>query len=224
MSFQLKQIYESKGFNYMDFLLSIVIPTKNRQYYARQCVKQIYDVTDNSVQIVVHDNSDNNSLCRMLAEENYSRRVKYTYIPGVIRAVDNYAGGIADSDGDYICCIGDDDGVLRGITEIVKWAKENDIVAIKPGVQASYFWPGTMPSFIEGCLNLERTDSTHFFVSPKKELVTFLQSACNDLPNALLVKAYHGIVRKDMFEIFTAKRESMSADFRQTYTSVWPYH
>lgn len=183
----------------MQYLLSIVIPSRNRQKYAVQSVRQIYDVTDDSVQIVVQDNSDDNSLAAMLEKENFSERVKYTFIPTRIPGVDNYAGGIAASDGEYVCCIGDDDGVLRGILDVVKWAKENGVALIKPGVQASYFWPGTMPSFLEGCLNLEYTDASHFYVNPQKELEAFLKTGCIDFPNAKLVKAYHGIVRKDMF-------------------------
>ena len=189
----------------MKYLLSVVIPTRNRQKYALQSVQQIYTVTDESVQLVVQDNSDDDSLAALLEKENFSDRVKYTFIPTRIPGVDNYAGGIAASDGEYVCCIGDDDGVLRGITEVAQWAKENNIAAIKPGVQASYFWPGTMPSFPEGCLNLEYADHTYFWVNPQKELVSFLKTGCLDLPTALLVKAYHGLVRKDMFDKINEK-------------------
>lgn len=184
----------------MEYLLSVVIPSRNRQIYALQSVQQIYAVTDESVQIVVQDNSDDDSLAAMLEKENFGPRVKYTFIATRIPGVDNYAGGIAASDGEYVCCIGDDDGVLRGIVDVVKWAKENHIAAVKPGVQASYFWPGTMPSFPEGCLNLEYTDASYYYANPQQELERFLKSGALDFPNAKLVKAYHGIVRKDMFQ------------------------
>lgn len=184
----------------MEYLLSVVIPTRNRQIYALQSVQQIYAVTEESVQIVLQDNSDDDSLAAMLEKENFGPRVKYTYIATRIPGVDNYAGGIAASDGEYVCCIGDDDGVLRGIVDVVKWAKENGVAAIKPGVQASYFWPGTMPSFPEGCLNLEYTDANHCYVNPQKELIALLEMGCCVFPDAKLVKAYHGIVRKDMFD------------------------
>ncbi len=182
------------------YLLSIVIPTRNRQYYALQSVKQIYNVTDDRVQIVIRDNSDDDSLKAMLDNEHFNSRVKYDYIEKRIPGVDNYAGGIAASDGEYICCIGDDDGVLRCIVDLVEWAKKNQIPVIKPGVQASYIWPGTSTEFPTGCLTLQSCDSSSFTVNPQQELIGFLESGCLDLPNALLVKAYHGIVRKDMFD------------------------
>lgn len=48
--------------NKMKYLLSIVIPTRNRKYYAINTIKQILNVTDENVQIIVSDNSDNGSL------------------------------------------------------------------------------------------------------------------------------------------------------------------
>ena len=60
----------------MQYLLSIVIPTRNRQKYALQSVQQIYDVTDDAVQIVVQDNSDDNSLSAMLEKQAFGPRVK----------------------------------------------------------------------------------------------------------------------------------------------------
>ena len=37
-------------------------------------------------------------------------------------------------------------------------------------------------------------------VDPKKELVNFMRSGIIDFPNAKLVKAYHGIVKRGLFE------------------------
>lgn len=184
----------------MRYLLSIVIPTRNRQKYAVQSVKQIYNVTDDRVQVIVQDNSDDNSLEALLSKESFDDRVKYTYIAKRIPGVDNYAGGIAASEGEYVCCIGDDDGVLRQIVKVTEWAKAHNVPVIKPGVQASYIWPATSKEFPDGCLNLEYTDSSYFNVNPQEELIPFLRSGCTDLPNALLVKAYHGIVKRELFE------------------------
>ena len=118
-------------------LLSIVVPTRNRQFYAVQTIKQILKVTDKCVQIVVSDNSDDDRL-RMLVKNLDDQRVKYEYIAERIPGVDNYANGISMSDGEYVCCIGDDDGVLREIVDLAQWASENNVKAIKPGVQAAY--------------------------------------------------------------------------------------
>lgn len=184
----------------MKYLLSIVIPTRNRQEYALASIIQITGVMDARVQVVVTDNSDEPTLREMIVAHQWGARVKYSYVKERIPGVDNYARGIEQSDGEYVCCIGDDDGVLRQIVDIVAWASKNGIAAIKPGVQASYIWPGATAAFPTGCLNLEHVDATCFYVNPEKELDGFLKTGCIDFPSALLVKAYHGIVRKDIFE------------------------
>ncbi len=183
----------------MDYLLSVVIPTRNRQEYAIKSVKQCLSVTDSRVQIIVSDNSDDNSLQPEIEALNESR-VKYQFIDKRIPGVDNYANGIAMCEGEYICCIGDDDGIITSITDITEWAKENNIPAIKPGVHAGYIWPNVVEYYKNGCLSLNEVSATYYHVDVKKELVKFLHTGCDDLPNAQLPKAYHGIIRKDLFD------------------------
>ena len=64
----------------MKYLLSVVIPTRNRQKYAIDSILQIQRVTDERVQIVVQDNSDDCSLEDMILSKRVGDRVKYTYI------------------------------------------------------------------------------------------------------------------------------------------------
>lgn len=181
------------------YLLSIVIPTRNRQQYAIESVKQILNVTDSRVQIVVTDNSDENRLEEEIQLMRTSR-IKYVFIDHRIPGVDNYAKGIELCDGKYVCCIGDDDGVLGSIVDIVEWMERNDISALKPGVQAAYIWPGATREYPNGCIGLGDISCNAFVVDPREELTKFLKSGCIDFPNAKLVKAYHGIVRRDQFD------------------------
>lgn len=183
----------------MSYLLSIVIPTRNRQMYAIASVKQCLEVTDERTQIVVSDNSDNDSL-QGLINELRSSRVKYKYTKTRIPGVDNYANGIEMSDGEYLCCIGDDDGVLPFITDITEWASSAGEPIVKPGVHASYIWPNVVEYYKTGCLGLDNVSSRYWYEDVQQELVNFLHTGCDDLPKAHLPKAYHGLVRKDMFE------------------------
>lgn len=183
----------------MEYLLSIVIPTRNRQYYALESVKQILSVTDDRVQIIVSDNSDDNSLEAVIAELQ-SSRIKYQFISTRIPGVDNYGNGIAMSDGRYVCCIGDDDGVLRYAVDVAEWADKNGIKAIKPGTQCTYLWPNAVEIYKTGNLSVDAVNLNYWYEDVGKNLRTFLRSGCLDLMGALLPKAYHGIVRRDMFE------------------------
>lgn len=181
------------------YLLSIVIPTRNRSIYCLEAVRQILNVTDERVQIVVTDNSDKNTLQKQF-NELCSDRVKYKFISTRISGVDNYAYGIELSEGEYVCCIGDDDGILRNILPITLWMKDNQVDAVKPGVQATYFWPKATKEYDSGCVGLTEISEEVAIVDPKKELVNFMRSGIIDFPNAKLVKAYHGIVKRELFE------------------------
>ena len=45
-----------------NFLLSVVIPTKNRENYASATVEQILNINDDRIQVVIQDNSDTRKL------------------------------------------------------------------------------------------------------------------------------------------------------------------
>ena len=180
------------------YLLSIVVPTRNRQTYCFESVKQILAVTDESVQIIITDNSDENTLQAEIESLGESR-IKYEFISTRIPGVDNYAHGIEMSDGEYVCCIGDDDGILRNIISITSWMKDNNIDAVKPGVQATYFWPNSAKEYETGCVGLKSVTDNAIVVNPQEELIEFMHSGIIDFPEAKLVKAYHGIVKKELF-------------------------
>lgn len=184
----------------MKYLLSIIIPTRNRQKYALAAIQQIYKNTDDRVQIVVQDNSDDDSLKDMIQKNNVSNRVYYNFVDYRIPGVENYGRGIQAARGDYVCCIGDDDGVMRYISEVVEWAKEHDVDAIKPGTQAIYFWPGVTNVREPGILHLYNSTSAVHESCPKKNIVSLVKNGGQNYLSMDLVKAYHGIVKRELFD------------------------
>ena len=63
----------------MKYLLSVIIPTKNRAFYCIRAVDQILSLKDNRIQIVIRDNSDTNELEKIIREKS-SKTIKYDYI------------------------------------------------------------------------------------------------------------------------------------------------
>ena len=189
------------------YLLSVVVPTRNRQYYAKKTVEQILSIADEAgtVQIVVTDNSDDDGLSRLLGELLEHPDVTYEFTPHRIPGVDNYAKGIGLSRGQYVCCIGDDDAVLPDIVPVAEWASAHKIPAVKFGAQAIYIWPNAIKGRESGQLSLDRFSSRAYEVDVRKELVDFLRTGCSDLPSADIPKAYHGLVRRDMYELIKEK-------------------
>ncbi|MBC8643932.1 glycosyltransferase family 2 protein [Flavobacterium lindanitolerans] len=129
------------------YILSVIIPTRNRETYAYMSVMHILQTTDDDVQVVIQDNSDTNSLINKFENNEFRNRIKYNYSEGVLSFVDNFSKGVEGADGEYICMIGDDDGINPEIVEVVRWAKENGIEAITPEIRLNYIWPNTGISY-----------------------------------------------------------------------------
>ena len=189
-----------------EYLLSIIIPTKNRQYYCLNSVNQILDCYGDEVEIVVQDNSDDPSLesqIKKLKRDN----VIYHYQGGVLSFVDNFDMAIQLASGRYLMLIGDDDGITSLALRVTKWAEQNGISSIKPSLSFVYFWPGSQV-FKEddnGVLNIYTYDGEVHECNPKKGVTDLLKKSCQNYLDSDLIKLYHGIVRRDLLDAIKEK-------------------
>ena len=94
-----------------EILLSILIPTRNREKYAIQVIKHILEFNNNNFQLVIQDNSDSKNLEILLDEYKYDSRLNYFYCGNILSFVDNFNLGISNCKGQYLTIIGDDDGI-----------------------------------------------------------------------------------------------------------------
>lgn len=123
-------------------LLSIVIPTKNRYEY-------LFPVLDASIQyiagsdyeIVVQDNTHDNSPAIEYFLRQTDPRIKYFHSPEPVDIVTNTNRAIMNSTGKYLVFIGDDDFVSPYILDIVGLIDSLSIqnLTYSPG---NYYWPG----------------------------------------------------------------------------------
>ena len=128
------------------------------------------------------------------------KRLKYNYTEETLSFVDNFGLAVSNADGEYICIIGDDDVVSPEIIELTRWASNNKIKAIKPEVQAVYFWPDAIR-----ISELEKDNSGYMTVSKITEEVTIvdtsleikklLNNGCQRYLTLNLVKLYHGLIK-----------------------------
>lgn len=185
----------------MRYILSIIIPTKNRQYYALNSVKQILAVCGSDVEIIIQDNSDEATLKDQLSElpcEN----IVYNYKAGVLSFVDNFDLAIGLSSGKYVMIIGDDDGVTSLALKIAKWADHNNICAVRPALSFVYFWPDSKVFDHEdnGILHIYNYSGKITKYDPKNGMKSLLRQSCQNYLDSKLLKLYHGIVRRDLLE------------------------
>lgn len=122
-------------------LLSIVIPTKNRYETLIPVVKAILNhINSNDFEIVVQDNSDDNSAIQPFLTTNMDERLKYYYQKEWLSQSGNCDLSIERVRGEYVVLIGDDDFVSPYICDIVALLKKQNIECLiyKPGL---YYWP-----------------------------------------------------------------------------------
>ncbi|WP_064093137.1 glycosyltransferase family A protein [Rossellomorea aquimaris] len=186
-----------------NFLLSVVIPTKNREKYASATVEQILNINDDRIQVVIQDNSEKRELSKLLIKHDNNKRLKYNYTEGTISFVDNFNLAVSQADGEYVCIIGDDDGILPQIIDVVLWAKKNNVDAIKPGLNAVYFWPNSEAlrgKKDDGYLSINQITTKAKICDPYYEVVKLLKQGGQDYLSLDMVKLYHGIVRRECLQ------------------------
>lgn len=124
-----------------ELLLSIAIPTKNRQYYLLNLLQCLALSERQDFEVVVRDNSDEDSL-RAQVEALDDPRIHYEYVPGWISVVDNCEAALSGCRGDYICMLGDDDGLmLEESLSVLEQARKDGIDAVMSD-KLLYTWPG----------------------------------------------------------------------------------
>lgn len=186
-----------------NILLSIVIPTKNRQKYCAEALKHLISLNLRNVEIVVQDNSDKPILEEQLKERCFLKHVRYHYNPAVLSFVDNFSEAISLCHGEYICMIGDDDSVLPNIIGITEYARDNDVDAIIPQLQV-YHWPSEQPLNPRGrngfLATLPYRNSQYKALDIRKTLIHLIENFFQDYQRLNVPRIYHGIVKKECIE------------------------
>lgn len=209
-----------------NYLLSVIIPTRNRQVYAIRAVKQILGVTDERTQIVVQDNSDDQSLSEMI-EALDEQRIVYNYSNEVLATVDNFEAGVLLATGEYVTFIGDDDGILPSITSVVLYAKHNGYDCVTAKVLATYYWPHSGAknygcSEKTGYLRLNKYSHKIVSVDPICRLKKVLRNGCQFYHALGVPKPYHGLIRRDLILRIQAERgrlfKGLSPDIYSSFT------
>ncbi|MCT7317136.1 glycosyltransferase [Ralstonia sp. CHL-2022] len=180
-------------------LLSIVIPSSNRQHYLASVIETLLRVTQ--AEVIVRDNSDQPLSEAALAPLQMNSRLTYAHDATKISVVDNFERALAMASGEYLMFIGDDDCVGPCVEEIAAWAKVNDIDAIVSYTDrfiANYFWPGVRSKyFADGYAG-------KLFISPSSgrvenlDAMSTIVSAANRPGGGLrnMPRAYHGLISR----------------------------
>jgi glycosyltransferase involved in cell wall biosynthesis len=192
-------------------LLSIVIATKNRVPYCINAIETILALDQNNFELVVQDNTDNLELKEYIESHISDMRLVYNYTPPPFSSIANFNAALELATGEYVCMIGDDDGINPEIFEATLWAKNNNVDSLVGGIPAQYLWSGTGVSdtlftkISGGSLSIASFTGKAFIPKIEESLLDLMKNGCTNYLDFSLPKFYHGIVRRECMEMIKNK-------------------
>lgn len=190
-----------------EIYLSIVIPTKNRYKYLLPLIVKLLEFKSNSFEIVVNDNSFNNKeIIKFVEDHKLENRFKYFHNPKELNIIENCDEAILNSNGKYICLLGDDDGIIEEIIPFAKWMYENKIDSASFN-NIIYHWPDLLSKYsinsFSGYLLYYKYTKKISYINQYNELIKILQYSAQSIFKG--VKLYHGLVSKNALNILYNK-------------------
>ncbi len=186
-------------------LLTIVIATKNREYYCIEAIKSILSLKSNKIELAVSDNSDSD-LIKIFVESLIDIRLKYVYNNSLTSSIGNFNRALALATGEYVCVIGDDDGINPEIIDITNFALCNNLDAISGSMCANYRWEGTdapntlFTKMTGSTLTIVPFNGKAEFIDINSALYEFMNNGCTNYADYKLPRLYHGIVKRKILE------------------------
>lgn len=183
-------------------LLSVVIPTRNREHYARAAIESVLAIGDERLELVVQDNSDSTELDSWVRDRISDPRLRYGRTAEPLSFVGNFDRAATLSTGEYVCFIGDDDGVNPEILEAAEWARMCGLDALSTRPSVHYLWPGAaLPATLftastDGVLTIARFASQIRYVDPEVEMSALMRNGGLYYLETDLPKLYHGLVHR----------------------------
>ena len=195
----------------IDYILSVIIPTRNRQIYCKAAVCQILEHKWEGVEICIQDNSEDDSLQAWVASLHTSN-VVYNYHPGILSFVDNFSEAVSLAHGKYLCMIGDDDGVLPSLVRLVEEMELKNADAAIPALSFIYFWPSNqhivgnseIGVLVSHLYSEQPESSTKIINGGEDGLKKLLQNGIQNYYSYDIPRLYHGIVRREVFDTIKA--------------------
>lgn len=180
----------------MNKLLSIIIPTRNRQVYCVESIKSIITDIDDRCEIVIQDNSSDSSLKDMISELN-ANNIVYNYNSDPLSFIDNFEEALNLSTGEYFIILGDDDSTTKDIVPIVEWMKKNGIESLSSSFVVDYIWKNDkIEKYKNGYLTIPKYTGEIKDVNVQEGLQGLLKNGFLAYQLFDLPRTYHGIVKR----------------------------
>ena len=186
----------------MSYLLSVCIPTRNRQRYCAEVLSILSRFKNANLEVCVMDNSDTDELASIVSNLR-DQRVRYCYDASVKSSSRNMSDCLAMAEGDFVCMIGDDDLILPQIFDLCDFMWETDSLAGVGSHIPEYIW-----------FDSENRRSCELKIVPPRKcpkdfeifatgisvVETLLRQGVVGYQEFRLPRVYHGVVRRSLIE------------------------
>lgn len=179
-------------------IVSVVVPTKNRYKYLIKLIELIESFNDPMIELVIQDNSDENTEVISYLGTKRLVSTKYYYTCEPLSMSQNADRAIKNSHGKYICFIGDDDAVCRNIVQCARWMEKNSIDSLR-SLNLQFSWNEQVDGTCKGSLLYDDDISFRYrILDAQEELIKVLKKG---VPSFLgIPKLYHGIVSREIID------------------------
>lgn len=164
------------------------------------CIRSLRRLPSDEVEIVISDNSDDNSIMQSMlqCEFNDMPNINYSHTTDYYSSTGNSDRVTDMATGEYCCFIGDDDSVSMQLLDVVKYLKKNNLPGCVCDV-AYYYWPDIVfrgkskpaLSFYKNVQPLKMLDA-------KQVMNEVLSYGLQDIK--YLLRTYHGVVAKNVLD------------------------
>lgn len=181
-------------------ILSVVIPTYNRYDTLIPVLNTFLYWESKNFEVIIQDNTEaNTEILEYLESVNRNDIFKYFYTHKRLSAIENCDFAVSNASGNYVCFIGDDDGISSYLLNCCEWmqSKNIDSVCFNRG---EYIWPNMDHYFKlnyknNGSLHLPKFSGSFHKVDFETELLRVFSSGAQNM--AKIPRLYHGVIRRE---------------------------
>jgi hypothetical protein len=195
-------------------LVTVVIATRNRVPYAISAIRSILQNQDRRLELVIQDNSDSGELEEYVSCHVCDVRLRYRHTGQPLSFIENFNAAIDLSTGEYICAIGDDDGINPEIIEAASWARRHNLDCLAVRCILGYFWPdaGVPSTFFtkvtDSTLTIANRPGSITLTQPERELRALIRNGGLYYLDFDLPRLYHGLVHRRCLQAIQEKTGS----------------
>lgn len=121
-------------------LVSVIIPTHNRAYYAIPTIRSVLAASPD-IEVVVCDTSEVDLISSEFSSDPDLLRLRLVRPNRPMSMVDNFNEAMSAATGDYLVFIGDDDFVSHALVDVANWAARQHVDSVKFSFPVIYYWP-----------------------------------------------------------------------------------